>query len=272
MRTLKEFTGWWRLQGRSPRVADDYCAYLAQLAKRVPLDEATLADVIEYVADAATVPTQRQRGRATKAYYRWANDQEAIDAPWFKRIPVIVEKATPQPTVTPEQVDEVLRSIKGNGFTACRDRAIVAVLWASGVRRSELVKLKVTDVGEGFLSVLSAKNARPRLAPLSPMASTALLKYLRLRDRHAFTASPALWLGERGALSACGVREALERRGSPSCHSFRRGWCVNSLRLGVSQASVQSAAGWTGPAMVSRYSATLAHELSMDEFSRAWGK
>jgi hypothetical protein len=45
---------------------------------------------------------------------------------------------------------------------------------------------------------------------------------------------------------------------------------VDSLRHGVSQTSVQSAAGWSGPAMVSRYCRQLAGELSMEEFSRRW--
>ena len=64
--------------------------------------------------------------------------------------------------------------------------------------------------------------------------------------------------------------KVLVRLGAPSAHAFRRGWTVDSLRHGVSQTSVQSAAGWSGPAMVSRYCRQLAGELSMEEFSRRW--
>jgi len=250
-------------------VVDEYSRYLALLAALVPLVEATLGDIMEFVADAPTIPVQRQRGRACKAFYKWAHTNEVIDAPWFARIPVIVEKARPQATTTPEEVSAVLHSIKGNSFQAVRDRALVAVLWSSGIRRSELVKLRVNDVGEGFLQVQSAKGGRPRLPSLRPTAAALLLKYLRARGKHAHCRSEALWVGERGALRACGVRELLERRGSPSAHAFRRGWCVDSLRSGVSQPSVQAAAGWKSGAMVTRYSGALADELSMSDRVRA---
>lgn len=271
MTILREYRSWWKLQGRSPAVADDYCRYLAGLAKQVPLESATLADVLDYVAAAETAPTRRQRARAAKSFYRWGFEQDALpDASWWRRIPSLNEKASPQPTTEPEQVDDLLRSIKGNTFAAARDRAIVGVLWCSGVRRSELVRLRVVDVGEGFLSVISSKGARPRLVPLSPQASGLLLRYMRVRDKHPFRDSPSLWLGERGPISACGVREMLERRGAPSSHSFRRGWCCDNLRAGISQASIQVAAGWSGPQMVSRYSAMLSNEVSLSEFSRRY--
>jgi site-specific recombinase XerD len=138
-------------------------------------------------------------------------------------VPVLTEKATHQPTAAREQVDDVIRSIKGTTFTAVRDRAIMALLWSSGIRRSGLIKLKLTDVAEGFIRVESAKGGRPRLAPLSSQASTLLLRYLRARDKHAFPSATALWLGERGPLSACRVRELLERRSAPCVAQFPHG-------------------------------------------------
>ena len=61
MRTLTEWRAWWRLQGRSMTTQSEYQRYLVRLAERVPLEEATLADVLEFVADGATPAIRRQR-------------------------------------------------------------------------------------------------------------------------------------------------------------------------------------------------------------------
>lgn len=119
------------------------------------------------------------------------------------------------------------------------------------------MRVEDLDVEQRCVMVIGAKGGKPRLAPLSPEAARYLLRYLRHRAVHPHAASPALWLGERDPLADQGIRQVLERRGAPSAHAFRRGWCVDSLRTGVSQTSVQAAAGCAGPAMVSRYSSTL---------------
>ena len=51
---------WRRLQGRSVATVREYTRYLAQLAERVPITDATLTDVLEFVADGAT-PAIRAR-------------------------------------------------------------------------------------------------------------------------------------------------------------------------------------------------------------------
>ena len=68
MRTLTEWRAWWRLQGRSMTTQREYQRYLVQLAQRVSVEEATLADVLEFVADGATPALRRQRSRSCRAW------------------------------------------------------------------------------------------------------------------------------------------------------------------------------------------------------------
>jgi integrase/recombinase XerC len=266
MRTLTEWRAWWRLQGRSMTTQREYQRYLVQLAQRVPLEEATLADVLEFVADGTTPAVRRQRSRSCMAFYRWAHSEGVTEAGWWQRVPSPNEPAAPQRTVTVDDVTTTLGTIRGQTFTAARDRALIAVLWSSGLRRSEVARMCVDDIDldQGCVMVIGAKGGKPRLAPLSPEAARYLLRYLRHRAVHPHAASPALWLGERGPLVDQGIRQVLERRDAPSAHAFRRGWCVDSLRAGVSQTSVQAAAGWSGPQMVSRYSAGAARRVERE--------
>ena len=97
-----------------------------------------------------------------------------------------------------------------------------------------------------------------------------LTRYLRDHPHGAAGAAGAgpLWMGERGPLTVNGVRAVLRRLGAPAAHSWRRGWAVASLRDGVSQVSVEAAAGWApGSPMAARYTRALRQELSMHEFS-----
>jgi len=66
------------------------------------------------------------------------------------------------------------------------------------------------------------------------------------------------------------VRLLLRRLNAPSAHAWRRGWAVQALRNGVSEASVRAAAGWSSGAMVARYTHALSGELAVEEFQRSW--
>ena len=136
------------------------------------------------------------------------------------------------------------------------------------MRRAEVARMTVEHLDRDAAHVLVpiSKTGKFRIAPLSPEAC----KFLRIYQRQAKVFAGPLWVGQRGPLNANAVGKVLVRLGAPSAHAFRRGWTVDSLRHGVSQTSVQSAAGWSGPAMVSRYCRQLAGELSMEEFSRRW--
>jgi site-specific recombinase XerD len=128
MRTLTEWRAWWRLQGRAMTTQSECQGYPAQLAAQVPSDEATLAEVLEFVADRSTPSIRRQRSRACRSFYKWTTQPGVLDASWWTRIPSLNEPATPQATATVDDVGTTLAAIRGQDFTAARDRALVAVL------------------------------------------------------------------------------------------------------------------------------------------------
>ncbi|HIL89155.1 MAG TPA: hypothetical protein EYG55_01425 [Gemmatimonadetes bacterium] len=123
------------------------------------------------------------------------------------------------------------------------------VVW---LRRGELVRLDVEDVNlsDGLLVVRQSKTGRPRVVSLSPSARRAVRRQIAGRPS--------------GSL-------LLKRLGAASAHAWRRGWAVEALRNGVSEASVRSAAGWSSGAMVARYTRTLSGELAVSELHEASG-
>jgi integrase len=148
-------------------------------------------------------------------------------------------------------------------MTACRDAATISVLWASGIRRSELARLAASDLDLDGINLLvrQSKTGRPRRAPLDERSVRHLLRYLaKLSLYPVQDVGDALWVGKNGPLTADGIRLMLQRRCrdagvNVSAHAFRRGWTVHSLgKRGISQASVMTAAGWAiGSPMAQRY-------------------
>lgn len=248
---LAEFEADWKLLGRSKATLGEYLRLLRDLREFSPT-EPSLAVVKAWLATSRSKDHARYRGRAVRAFGKWADANDVQGWSWWRQVPLANVAPTPQDTVTAAQVEELLRRL-----TEPRDRLIVELLWSTGLRVSELSRLRWDDVNldEGYVVVRQSKTGKPRLAPLSARACRQLRRTPKVSES---------LLG----LSKQAIQRRLNRMDAPTAHSFRRGWAVQALRDGVSQTSVQAAAGWRSGAMVSRYVSQVSGSLAIAEFSR----
>lgn len=72
--------------------------------------------------------------------------------------------------------------------------------------------------------------------------------------------------GRLVGMSSNAIQQLMKRLDAPSPHAWRRGWAVHALKRGISQVSVQTAAGWSSGAMVARYTSGMSAELAISEF------
>jgi integrase/recombinase XerD len=90
-------------------------------------------------------------------------------------------------TLTLEEVDALLHVVKTHGktkFEKARNRCLMELLYASGMRISELMSLPVATVrGKPHMILIRGKGSKERLVPLSPPALDALDLWLKFRDR-----------------------------------------------------------------------------------------
>jgi len=114
-----------------------------------------------------------------KRYFRWALRERLIDAdPTLKlqsaRQPLRVPK-----TLSEAQVEALLGAPDAGTPLGLRDRTMLEVMYASGLRVSELVTLKTFNVGmnEGVLRVLG-KGSKERLVPFGQVARDWIARYL----------------------------------------------------------------------------------------------
>jgi len=135
-----------------------------------------------------------------------------------------------------------------------RDRAILEVLYGSGVRVSELTGLTVSqvDTAQGMMRV-TGKGRKERIVPLTPSACRALSAYLERRSRQpdSPTLPAAIFLNRfNQPLGARGVARILDkylrlsamvRHVSP--HSFRHAFATHLLNGGADLRAVQEMLG-----------------------------
>lgn len=166
------------------------------------------------------------------------NPAEQVARP---KLPKTLPAALPQ-----RAMHKVLESIDGDEPLEIRDRAILEVLYASGLRVAELASLRVTDVeGRDMIRVVG-KGDRQRVVPLGEPAVRAVARYLDLARPYLAgeSAGGALWIGARGGpLDGRGIRRIVRFRAGTFPHAFRHSFATHLLEGGADLRSVQELLG-----------------------------
>ena len=167
-------------------------------------------------------------------------------------------------TLTVDEAFALLEAIGGNDTGSMRDRAILELLYASGLRVSELVGLDLNDVDlTGGLVRAMGKGNKERLVPFGGQARKALKKWLSasapLRERGGDP--DALFLNLRGGrLTDRSVRRILNNRlreaaihAKLSPHDLRHSFATHMLGSGADLRAIQELLGHASLSTTQRY-------------------
>lgn len=192
------------------------------------------------------------------------------------------EVATPKvPKKLPKflTVDEVFTLIKAtseDGSAGARDKAIVELLYASGLRVSELVGLNVDniDLKENLVRVLG-KGRKERIVPFGDKAKKALLRYLSLRHELAGEGSheKGFFLNCRGGRLTVRSVERLIRKyiaksglqKTVTPHILRHTFATHLLGAGADMRGIQELLGHTSLSTTQKYT-----HVSLDNMMKVY--
>ena len=115
-----------------------------------------------------------------KRYYRWALRERIVEVDPTLRMLAAKQALRVPKTLSEEQVDALLSAPDANAALGLRDKAMLELLYASGLRVTELVKLKTLHVSlnEGVLRIMG-KGSKERLVPFGDMARDSLTDYMQ---------------------------------------------------------------------------------------------
>lgn len=87
----------------------------------------------------------------------------------------------PAEPLTRDEVERLLGAIKGNGPLAVRNRALISLMWRSGLRVSEALSLRPSDVEAGTINVREGKGRKQRTVVYDSAAAGYLSAWLSVR-------------------------------------------------------------------------------------------
>lgn len=175
------------------------------------------------------------------------NPAEELEAPRaFQALPRFL---------SPADVDGLLEAPDVSTPGGLRDRAMIEVLYATGLRVSELVGLRIVDVrlDQGYVQCLG-KGSKERIVPLGDIATSWVRRYMA-EARPAFAARkdpPWLFLSQRGArrLSRGAFWQILKGHGAAagikvhlSPHVLRHSFATHLLERGADLRAIQTMLG-----------------------------
>jgi len=201
----------WLEDGLSPRSLESYRRDLRQFGEwlgkaGLHLPEAGSGDIQRFLAErtlrqgVAARSLARQLS-AMKRYYRWLLRQgRRADDPTLTIEPPRLPRPLPK-SLSEAEVEALLAAPDSNKTLGLRDRAMLELLYACGLRVSELVAIPVSAVSLDMgVAKVMGKGSKERLVPLGELASEWLGRYMRLGrpELLAGRASNALFVTARG--------------------------------------------------------------------------
>ena len=156
--------------------------------------------IVSLMRDGYTSKSVNRKISSLKSYFRYLrkkkriakNPMSKVVSPKLgKRLPAFVRGKDLQPAL----LDEV----DTGDFAVVRDRVIIEVLYATGVRRSELIQLKEGDIDRHRKQIkVLGKGHKQRILPVTDSLLEIMDEYLRLKHRHFEVSSDHFIVTDKG--------------------------------------------------------------------------
>jgi integrase/recombinase XerC len=140
--------------------------------------------IVSLVEDGVSNSTVNRKIASLKAFYKFLLKTKQINVnPLLKHRALKVEKKLQIPFSEKELVEALSQKSISEGFQEIRDKLIVELFYTSGIRRTELIHLKVSNVNlaTNTLKVLGKRN-KERILPVLPIVVEQLLLYVKERS------------------------------------------------------------------------------------------
>jgi len=225
------------------------------IVSAISISEATLKEFVYAIAKKVNPRSQSRMISGLKGFfnylvfeeYRSTNPMELIESPKMgRRLP---------DTLSLEEIDSIISEIDLSTNLGERNRAIIETLYGCGLRVSELIHLKLSDLffEEGFIKV-TGKGNKQRFVPIGGLTVKYINIYrkeVRVHQKIQPEAVDTLFLNQRGkqltrAMIFYIVKQLVEKAGikkNISPHTFRHSFATHLLENGADLRAIQQMLG-----------------------------
>nr|WP_323852595.1 MULTISPECIES: site-specific tyrosine recombinase XerC [unclassified Xenorhabdus] len=201
--------------------------------------------------------SQLQRLRGLRGWFRWLLQRHHI---LYNPADMLIlpkeEQRLPTQVLSDVETEQVLNSLDTQTPLGLRNRAVLEVLWSTGIRRAELINLRLGDIDchRGAVAVRQGKHGHDRIVPIGERALAWLERYLaHVRPQLAYRYdSGYVFITVRGnplsrntltQMAGHTIREAAKLNKAGSCHLFRHSMATQMLENGADTRHIQAILG-----------------------------
>jgi len=284
-REIRSYIAHMTALGRAERTIGEYGRRLkafARFAKKKRVREITIEDIRRYLDHLLASGIKPTSARAyiviIARFLRWCHEQNMILSDISERIeyPDCDDNLPPKP-LSQNEIEDLIAVPNTSTLAGKRNRAILELLYATGIRASELLGLNVNDIDFTERTVfIRGKGQKDRIVPVHRTALKTISEYLEARGGRPRRRSPLLL--SHGILKSKRLdRNDLDaifrrlRRDFPKHvhpHLLRHSFAVHLLQNGADLRYVQALLGHESPDTTSRYLGLVKDDLKR-EYDRA---
>ncbi len=262
--TVRAYEG--DLRRLSTFLAEDYLSKKVQDIEAAEIDAIALRAFLAHLA--LTGKARSSQGRtlsAIKGMFRFACREGVLDASPADAIKTPkAERRLPR-HLRPDEMNRLLEAPEGDAPAARRDRALLELLYATGLRVGELVSLDWEDLDPAARTLrVVGKGGKERMVPYGRLAAESMIKWQEaweLLANRPWDTDQCVFLNQRGGrLSARSVRRILDRyvndaavTGGVHPHSVRHSFATHLLEAGADLRTIQELLGHASLTTTQRY-------------------
>ena len=145
-----------------------------------PLIEADTGDIIAFLSQIENKRSLNRKLSAINSFFDFAYKRDLVKEK-HKIKQAKIPKNLPKYLTKEEIINSISHINYENSWYELRDKALILFLYATGLRVSEAMNVKLSDIDDGWVKVTMAKGEKQRMVPIADTAMEAIKEYLNKR-------------------------------------------------------------------------------------------
>lgn len=198
-----------------------------------------------------------------KSFEKWLYEMDKVETIYSKNVKYLKIPETLPEVLSSSYLNKLIDGIETSTDEEIRDKAIIELLYSSGLRVSELVKLNLNNFNNNEYIKVSGKGKKERIVPLNQSAYKSIDLWIKnSRSNFAESSEPALFVGNKGSrIDVRVVRRIVLKKLGTYPHAVRHSFATHLLEGGADIRIVQELLGHEDPNTTQLYTHISVKEL-----------
>ncbi len=161
----------------------DFCSEEYQIDEAIEVNKNILRSWVVYLNKRdIKIRSINRKVSAVKGFYKFLLEVDQLQSSQIEDFPLIKMEKEQAIPFSQEEIEATINNIKSDDLEGARDKLIIELLYATGMRRSEIIGLKLNDISLDNRTLrVTGKRNKQRIIPLIASLVDTLNRYLELR-------------------------------------------------------------------------------------------